>query len=498
MAPASVTDRRRPPLLGTIRDSGEIQGEGKDLKWLARRTWVTDIVTPRNAMNLQDSAGLVASGSTPAALDHLETALHQLRCFIGDPVASVGAALEASPEMAMGHLLHAYLHLLGTEPAGVSVARESHRRALALPMTEREQGHLRAVGHLVRGRWADAGRTLEDLSIDHPLDALALQAGHQIDFFRGDSRMLHDRIARALPHWGSGTTGFHAVLGMMAFGLEETGRLDRAEALGRRCVAIQPLDGWGQHAVAHVLEMQGRRTEGIEWMRGNVSTWSENSFFAVHNWWHLALYHLDLDQIDEVLALVDGPICGAASGVVLDMVDASSLLWRLHLRGIDVGDRWRALADRWAPLSTAANYAFNDMHAMMAFVAAGRTANAHALLDAQNDATERDDDNAGFTFEVGQAATRAIKAFGDGRYEQVVQLLRPVRHVAHRFGGSHAQRDVIEQTLIEAARRAGMTSLFNALMHERASARGLVTAPLTAPVAAQDSNRAVPTGSSLV
>lgn len=422
-------------------------------------------------MILQDSAGLEVSGSTPTALEHLESALHQLRCLIGDPVASVTAALEASPEMAMGHLLHAYLHLLGTEPAGIGVARESHRRALDLPMTEREQRHLAAVGHLVRGHWADAGRTLEDLSIDHPLDALALQVGHQIDFFRGDSRMLHDRIARAMPHWDGSATGFHAVLGMMAFGLEETGRFHRAEALGRRCVAIQPLDGWGQHAVAHVLEMQGRRTEGIEWMRGNVSAWSENSFFAVHNWWHLALYHLDLDQIDDVLALVDGPICGAASGVVLDMVDASSLLWRLHLRGIDVGDRWQALADRWAPLSTAANYAFNDMHAMMAFVAAGRTADTHVLLDAQKDATERDDDNAGFTFEVGQAATRAIKAFGEGRYEQVVQLLRPVRHVAHRFGGSHAQRDVIERTLIEAARRAGMTRLFEALGHERASAK---------------------------
>lgn len=423
-------------------------------------------------MKLQDSAGLTVSSSTPAALDHLETALHQLRCLIGDPVASANAALEASPEMAMGHLLHAYLHLLGTEPSGIAVARESYRRALSLQMTEREQAHLAAVGHLVRGRWADAGRTLEDLSIDHPLDALALQAGHQVDFFRGDSRMLHDRIARALPHWGSGTPGFHAVLGMMAFGLEETGRYDRAEALGRRCVEIQPLDGWGQHAVAHVLEMQGRRTEGIEWMRGNASAWSENSFFAVHNWWHLALYYLDLDQIDEVLALVDGPICGTASGVVLDMVDASSLLWRLHLRGIDVGDRWQALADRWTPLSTAANYAFNDMHAMMAFVGAGRTASAQALLDAQNGATERDDDNAGFTFDVGQAATRAIKAFGEGRYEQVVQLLRPVRHVAHRFGGSHAQRDVIERTLIEAARRAGMTRLFEALGHERASAKG--------------------------
>ncbi len=421
-------------------------------------------------MNLEDSAGNVVSGCVPAALEYLELAQHQLRCFVGDPVASVDAALEAGPEMAMGHLLHAYLHLLGTEPDGIAVARESHRRALALPMTERERAHQVAVGHLVRGRWADAGRTLEDLSIDHPLDALALQAGHQIDFFRGDSRMLHDRIARALPHWGVDTPGFHAVLGMLAFGLEETGRYARAEDVGRRCVEIEPLDGWGQHAVAHVLEMQGRRQEGIEWMRGNVAAWSENSFFATHNWWHLALYHLELDQVDEVLALLDGPICGSSSAVVLDMVDASSLLWRLHLRGIDVGDRWQALADRWAPLATAANYAFNDMHAMMAFVAAGRTASAQALLHAQDKATERDDDNAGFTLEVGQAATRAIKAFSDGRYEQVVQWLRPVRNVAHRFGGSHAQRDVIDRTLIEAARRAGMTRLFEALVHERASA----------------------------
>lgn len=434
-------------------------------------------------MNLEDSAGHVVSGCVPAALEHLELAQHQLRCFIGDPVASVRAALEASPEMAMGHLLHAYLHLLGTEPGGIGVARDSHRRALSLPMTARERGHLAAVGQLVRGRWADAGRTLEDLSIECPLDALALQAGHQIDFFRGDSRMLHDRLARALPHWGVETTGFHAVLGMMAFGLEETGQYGRAEALGRRCVEIQPLDGWGQHAVAHVLEMQGRRQEGIEWLRGNVPAWSEGSFLATHNWWHLALYHLDLDQIDEVLTLVDGPICGPASGVVLDMVDASSLLWRLHLRGIDVGERWQALADRWAPLTTAANYAFNDMHAMMAFVAAWRPDSARTLLEAQNAAAERGDDNAGFTLEVGQAATRAIAAFAEGRYEQVVQLLRPVRHVAHRFGGSHAQRDVLERTLIEAARRAGMTRLFEALMNERASAKGLATVLQTASVA---------------
>ncbi len=417
---------------------------------------------------LEDSVGHPVSGASPDALAHLEDALHQLRCLVGDPVAGADRAIDAAPGMAMAHLLKAWLHLLGTEPTGVAVARESHRCAQALPLTARECGHLAAVGHLVDGRWRAAGRVLEDLSIDFPLDALALQAGHQIDFFTGDARMLHDRIARALPAWAPSMPGYHAVLGMQAFGLEETGRYAQAERLGRQCVALEPRDAWGQHAVAHVLEMQDRRAEGVAWMRGNRAGWSEGSFFAIHNWWHLALFHLGQDEVDEVLALVDGPICGGGSGVVLDMIDASALLWRLQLRGIDVGDRWEALADRWSPLATAGHYAFNDMHAMMAFVGSGRDASAAALLEAQAAAVEADGDNAGFTREVGRAATQAIQAFGDGRYALAVDLLRPIRSVAHRFGGSHAQRDVIDLTLIEAARRSGQQALHRALLNERA------------------------------
>jgi len=69
--------------------------------------------------------------------------------------------------------------------------------------------------------------------------------------------------------------------------------------------------------------MQGRQRDGIAWMRADTDAWSRDSFFCVHNWWHLALYHLDLGEIDEVLSLFDGPIYGARSKVVLDMVDAS-------------------------------------------------------------------------------------------------------------------------------------------------------------------------------
>src|SRR5262249_44687508 len=160
------------------------------------------------------------------------------------------------------------------------------------------------------GRWRAAARALEDVSVAAPRDALALQVGHQLDFFTGEARMLRDRIARALPAWNERLPGFHALLGMHAFGLEECADYARAEAQGRCAVELEPRDGWAQHAVAHVYEMTGRKREGLAWMRANPEAWSHESFFAVHNWWHVALFHLDLGEVDTVLELFDGALYG--------------------------------------------------------------------------------------------------------------------------------------------------------------------------------------------
>jgi hypothetical protein len=422
-------------------------------------------------MTLKDIRGLDLTGATAAALAPYEVAVADLQCYRGDPVARVHDAISAAPGFAMAHALKAWLHLLGTEPSGLSVARAAHAEAAGAAGTARERGHVAAIGHLIGGRWHAAGRILEDVTIDAPRDALALLAGHQIDFFTGHSRMLRDRIARALPAWDEGVPGFHSVLGMHAFGLEETGAYARAEAEGRRGVELEPRDGWSQHAVAHVLEMQSRQEDGIAWMRANAAAWATDSFFQVHNWWHLALYHYDTGDFDAVLALFDGEMGGGRSGVVLDMVDASALLWRLHLRGVDVGDRWQTVADGWAAAAATGSYAFNDAHAVMAFTGAGRRDAATAVIAAQAEAMARGDDNATFTRDVGQPVARAILAFGDGDYARTVSLLRPIRSIAHRFGGSHAQRDVIDLTLIEAAFRAGNANLAAALASERVETR---------------------------
>ncbi|RPH61127.1 MAG: tetratricopeptide repeat protein, partial [Burkholderiales bacterium] len=231
-------------------------------------------------MTLTDHAGYPVSGASADSLAHYEQAAHEMRCFIGDPVATIDQALVASPSTTMAHVLKGWLHLLGTEPAGVPVALGCVASAAALPATDRERRHVEALRRVAAGRWRDGGLALEDLSVLYPRDVLALGVGHQVDFFTGNSRMLRDRIARALPAWSPGMPGYHALLGMHAFGLEETGDYEQAERQGRRCVELEPRDGWGWHAVAHVLEMRNRPDEGIAWLEPNSDTWSRESFFA--------------------------------------------------------------------------------------------------------------------------------------------------------------------------------------------------------------------------
>ena len=188
---------------------------------------------------LKDCRGHQLTGATEKSLPHYETAVRELNLFINDPVASVDKAIAESPDFVMAHALRAWLHLLGTEPAGIAVARASRDAAWTLPATAQEQGHLNAIGHLIEGRWHAAAQVMEDVAIEYPRDLLALQVGHQLDFFRGEARMLRDRIARALPAWSNSVPGYHAMLGMHAFGLEETGDYIAAEVAGRTAVALE-------------------------------------------------------------------------------------------------------------------------------------------------------------------------------------------------------------------------------------------------------------------
>ncbi len=418
-------------------------------------------------MVLKDHRGAPVTGANARSLELYETAISQFNCYVGDPVATVDAVLAESPDFAMALALKAYLLLSGMERGPVSAAAELLANLRRVKLNDRERRHAAAVACLVDGAFHRASERLEDILVEDPHDILALQMGHLLDFYRGDSRNLRDRVARVLPEWQPQMPGYHALLAMQSFGLEETADYARAEEAGRRAIALNARDGWAYHAVAHVMEMMGRYEDGAKWLREGENGWAPESFFAVHNWWHLALFRLEADQNAEVLKLYDGPIKGGQSNVVLDMVDAAAMLWRLQLRGIDLGNRWEAIADRWQPLGADRLYAFNDAHAVMALLGAGRRHEAEQVVSTLAQTAQKQSDNAAMTREVGLPLARALLAFDQGSYPAVIEILRPLRNIAGRFGGSHAQRDLVDLTLIEAAQRAGHRNLVRALANER-------------------------------
>jgi tetratricopeptide (TPR) repeat protein len=258
------------------------------------------------------------------------------------------------------------------------------------------------------------------------------------------------------------------LLGMAAFGFEECGDFERAEESGRRAVAIDPRDGWAVHAVAHVHEMRGDLDRGIPWLEESAGHWAPGSGFAYHNWWHLALLYLDRGDTRRVLKLYDERIRPVPEApVLLEWIDASAMLWRLRLEGVDVGERFAALAACWERACEDAFYAFNDVHAVLAFLGAGRMADAERTAGALRRVALEDSDNGAMARHVGLPVAEACIALENGDAAAAAQTLLAVRPIAQRFGGSHAQRDLLALTALHAALRGGSVAIADALVAER-------------------------------
>jgi tetratricopeptide (TPR) repeat protein len=420
-------------------------------------------------MSHRDQFGVMVTSGDAAAVRQFDNAVAKLLIFNNDPVAEVDQATAIDPGLVMGHVLKGLLCVLGMEKSLLPDAKAALAagKAASSGASIRERKHLQALEAWIDGRLNDACAAWEDILVEHPNDGLAMMAAHQGDFFLGQSSELRDRVARRLPDIdrGSRLEGYYQ--GMYAFGLEEMAEYSRAEDAGQRAVASDPRDAWAIHAVAHVLEMTNRIADGQEWLATRAEDWSPNNFFAVHNWWHLALYYFDEQRWDRVLELYDTRVRGADSTVIMDMIDASALLWRLKLHEVDVGDRWQRMADAWEPRIEDAWYSFNDTHAMMAFAGAGRTDLARRQLAVMERSAQLATDNGMMTRAVGLPVARALLAYADGRYAEAVDLLAPVKAIAARAGGSHAQRDLLAQTLTRAAEKSGRMRLARSLLNER-------------------------------
>ena len=401
---------------------------------------------------LTDAQGLTVTTDSPDVIASIDQFAEQLLGY-GKNAAVILNAVAVDRRGTLVNAHTAAFHLFGETTA-------SRRRALPFLQaaqaqlrhaTDREQLYVSAIK-----AWADhdLDRALtyhEELADRYPRDLISVFIAHYHYFFRGDNWALLQLLEKILPAHQEN----HYVQGMLAFALEQCYRLDEAEAAGRYATQLSRRDPWAHHAVAHVMETQGRIDEGIAWMESLADTWEDCGSFFCHNWWHVALYYVAREDYAHVLKLYDRHVWGrAAKDYTQCHVDAISLLLRLELRGVDVGDRWQMVGaslpehvdDHILPLI--------DVHYAYALVRSGQMDLADRLIDSIRAHTTiaKPFVQTAWT-EVALPTAQGLIAHAQGDWSTAIAYLRSALPKLQAVGGSHAQRNVFEQVYLHALLR---------------------------------------------
>jgi tetratricopeptide (TPR) repeat protein len=406
---------------------------------------------------MQDSHGLAITTSSQAAADAFNRTLKAYVGYRVDMSDHLGAALKADPDFALAHCARGYFMMLAYNAGMVALATDAHRSAvrLAPAATPREQLHVVALGAWIAGDLEKALDVWEKILAQHPTDTLAMRLAHFNYFWLGRREDMRASVERVLHKWHDGLEAYSTLLACLAFGREECGDYAAAERAGRRSVELNPAEVWGAHAVAHVLEMQGRHAEGVDWLASLERHWEGVNNLAHHLWWHRAMFHLERREFDAVLELYDRRFRDLASPLVqkmpdlyIDIQNAASMLFRLERQGVDVGRRWEEIADKAEARIGDCLSAFTLPHWMMALAAAGRDSAAQRMLAAVKEYRGT------LVREVAAPVCEAVLAHRRGEHAAALSLLRPVVDRLYQLGGSHAQQDVLRQLYLDAAMKA--------------------------------------------
>lgn len=409
-------------------------------------------------MHAHDRRGLPVSGGFAAALDAVERFWDE---FLGARSGSdaVCAAAEAHPECALLQLYAAALHLHAQSEAETrqAVPRLLARAArLQRGMTDRELLLQRAVEAWARCDFEVAKVHLETLCAEHPRDLVAAKFAEFL-FYEAPDYPRHLHFMQELAEDNDGVPAF---LAMLAFALSLAGRRDEAEEQAYRAIALERETPWAHHALAHVLLAEGRLEDGIRILGGLSASWPPpGQALHGHNWWHLALFHVEALDLETAWRIHGDHVVDRAPEAVVEHVDAISLLWRLELAGRDVGGEWRRLAPRFPERACEHVFPFLNAHYVYALGRAGET---RIVRDAIRRAAEHAEAARGrgqhVWADVGVPLLRASLACAERDVAEAADLLTAIEADLACVGGSDAQVDLFHRALLDALVRSGRKS----------------------------------------
>ncbi len=424
----------------------------------------------------QDVFGQMNSLTQSASVDAWNGVLLGFMAHAAITPQHLGQVLELEPDFALGHAVKGLFMVLLGRREMLPVATDALAAAKAAmerqPVSARERLYVDALELYLSDLPSQAVQKFEEVLRAHPEDTLAMKLSHATRFVLGDAQGMRRSIERVLPSYEPDHAGRGYLLGCHSFALEETGAYEKAEIAGRQALWMVSDDAWGLHAVAHVHEMTGNAQLGLDWLAGREDAWAHCNNFRYHVWWHKALMHLDLGQVEQVIELYDQNIRQDKTDDYRDISNATSLLSRLELEGVNVGDRWEELADLSAARTEDGCLIFADLHYLLALTGDNRPdATGKLLQRIQKDAGRNHGDTAIRMSDPGVAAAKGLEAFGKGQYGAAFDFLFSARGSMQLAGGSHAQRDVFERITIDSGLRAGRLDAVEHILDDRQAKR---------------------------
>ncbi|MBW4446926.1 MAG: tetratricopeptide repeat protein [Spirirestis rafaelensis WJT71-NPBG6] len=399
----------------------------------------------------EDIQKLKVTTDSPLAIAFINRFIDQALSYGKDAETVILQAIAADPTCAIAHAYAAAYYLSQEHQTAWQQAQPYLQTAQQYldKITTREKLYVQAIAAWANKEIDVAIALHEEITDNFPTDVISVQQGQYHYFYTGDK----DKLLKIAQKVISVNKNHHYLYGMVAFGLEQCHQLAAAEIMARIAIKLNSHDPWAHHAIAHVMETQGRVDEGIAWMENFAFSWENcNSMLYTHNWWHIALYYLQLGNTDKVLALYDDYIWGRAEKESpKDQVGAISLLLRLELRGVDVGDRWQNISAYLYPRVHEHALPFQDLHYIYALAKAGQTNWVNQMLVSmqQHTMTVNPFLRRGW-LEVAIPAARGMMAHAKKDFNTAVVELKPLMRRLHEIGGSHAQRVLFKQVYRDA------------------------------------------------
>ena len=423
----------------------------------------------------RDGQGLEVSNANAEAIQALDFVREEWLAF-GNRLAEFITAADKEEKCLLLPLIAASLMLSMNSAEGFEAARRYMARAKAMTSgaNARELAWLAATEAWLAGETPVAQQILEDLVTQWPRDLLAARIGQLHAFGQGDAEgilRIGERIVAA-------NADNHYVWAMQAFGLEECRRLDEAEAAARKAIAMDRRDPWAHRVVAHCLTARGRMVEGVAFLTEMSDTWERcNSFMYTHLWWNLALFLIDLDRTNEALQLYDQRVWGARKEFSEDQINAVSLLARLELRGVDVGDRWADVATYLKPRLHEHFSPFLDLQYLYGLARAGEQSAVTEMLASLEDRAEQAKPFGREAWaDCAVPAAHGLAAHAKGDFAEAARLLGQAMPHLQSIGGSIAQRGLFGAVHLDALMRADWNDAAMAILQADERERPAVAA----------------------